>query len=178
MYKNTQADRPGTSTLPRPACRFVSAISHNSDRPPEHKHQQTPLSPPLSNPACSFRHPDDRSDRSSMATLESPSHSPSPARMSRKWARKCERYCCLGATYFPLLFVYSLTSWAVWVEATIGFLPGQPDYLGMNLWSIASRSRLQEDRNRIEFPRNRLLRSPQLVIHDSRLHQPGNDHES
>ncbi|KAH8599996.1 DHHC palmitoyltransferase-domain-containing protein [Bisporella sp. PMI_857] len=42
--------------------------------------------------------------------------------MSRKWARKCERYCCIGATYFPLLFVYSITTWAVWVEATIGFI--------------------------------------------------------
>ncbi|KAB8295934.1 hypothetical protein EYC80_008754 [Monilinia laxa] len=59
-----------------------------------------------------------------MATLSppSPSRSPGPVRMSRKWARKCERYCCIGATYFPLAFVYSITTWAVWVEATIGFL--------------------------------------------------------
>lgn len=59
-----------------------------------------------------------------MATLPPPSpiRSPGPARMSRKWARKCERYCCIGATYFPLAFVYSITTWAVWVEITIGFL--------------------------------------------------------
>ncbi|KAH7342336.1 DHHC palmitoyltransferase-domain-containing protein [Rhexocercosporidium sp. MPI-PUGE-AT-0058] len=50
--------------------------------------------------------------------------------MSRKWARKCERYCCIGATYFPLLFVYSLTSWAVWVEATIGFLQAKTTWTG------------------------------------------------
>lgn len=58
-----------------------------------------------------------------MASLAPPSPSRSPARMPRKWARKCERYCCLGATYFPLFFVYGITTWAVWVEATIGFLP-------------------------------------------------------
>jgi palmitoyltransferase ZDHHC2/15/20 len=70
-----------------------------------------------------------------MATLARPSPPQSPTRMPRKWARKCERYCCLGATYFPLFFVYSLTSWAVWVEATIGFLPAQPAFIGMSLLS-------------------------------------------
>ncbi|KAM3066666.1 palmitoyltransferase for Vac8p [Clarireedia jacksonii] len=58
-----------------------------------------------------------------MDTLSTPSRSPrSPTRMPRRWARKCERYCCVAATYFPLAFVYSITTWAVWVEATIGFL--------------------------------------------------------
>ncbi len=66
-----------------------------------------------------------------MATLAPPSPSQSPTRMPRKWARKCERYCCLGATYFPLVFVYSITSWAVWVEATIGFLPARTLWIGM-----------------------------------------------
>ncbi|KAI9052131.1 hypothetical protein LZ554_003493 [Drepanopeziza brunnea f. sp. 'monogermtubi'] len=50
--------------------------------------------------------------------------------MPRKWARKCERYCCLGATYFPLVFVYALTSWALWVEATIGFLQTKGTWTG------------------------------------------------
>lgn len=45
----------------------------------------------------------------------------SPTRMPRWWARKAERYCCLGLTYFPLAFVYGLTTWAVWVETYIGF---------------------------------------------------------
>ena len=66
-----------------------------------------------------------------MATLAPPSPSQSPTRMPRKWARKCERYCCLGATYFPLVFVYSITSWAVWVEATIGFLPAKTLWIGI-----------------------------------------------
>ncbi|KAI4189298.1 MAG: hypothetical protein L6R41_001567 [Letrouitia leprolyta] len=44
--------------------------------------------------------------------------------MSRKpksWARKCERYCWSVVVYFPLAFVYGLTTWAVWVEAGTGF---------------------------------------------------------
>ncbi|TVY75670.1 Palmitoyltransferase PFA3, partial [Lachnellula suecica] len=67
-----------------------------------------------------------------MATLSPPSPPPSPTRMAvpRRWARKCERYCCIGATYFPLVFVYSITSWAVWVEATIGFLATSGSWIG------------------------------------------------
>ena len=59
-----------------------------------------------------------------MSTVSSPSSSPPPTRSRRKLktcARRCERGCCTVATYFPLAFVYSLTSWAVWVEANIGF---------------------------------------------------------
>ncbi|KAI0118578.1 palmitoyltransferase PFA3 [Hypoxylon sp. NC0597] len=40
--------------------------------------------------------------------------------MARRWARKIERYCCGCLTYFPLAFVYSLTTWAVWVVVNIG----------------------------------------------------------
>ncbi|ORY13160.1 DHHC palmitoyltransferase-domain-containing protein [Clohesyomyces aquaticus] len=60
-----------------------------------------------------------------MATLGSPSPPQSPSRRMRRrgWARKIERSCCNIITYFPLLFVYGLTSWAVWVEAGIGFAP-------------------------------------------------------
>ncbi|KAH7092153.1 DHHC palmitoyltransferase-domain-containing protein [Paraphoma chrysanthemicola] len=66
-----------------------------------------------------------------MATLGSPSPPSSPSRTMRRrgWARKVERYCCIGVTYFPLLFVYGLTSWAVWVEAGIGFVPSK------NVWT-------------------------------------------
>ncbi|KAL8650666.1 MAG: hypothetical protein Q9210_003695 [Variospora velana] len=42
-------------------------------------------------------------------------------RRPRSWTRKCERYCCSVVIYFPLAFVYGLTTWAVWVEAGIGF---------------------------------------------------------
>ena len=57
---------------------------------------------------------------------ESPS--PSSSRSSRKrrplgWARKFERCCCSTVTHLPLGFVYGLTTWAVWVQSGIGFLP-------------------------------------------------------
>ncbi|KAF2122700.1 DHHC palmitoyltransferase-domain-containing protein [Lophiotrema nucula] len=67
-----------------------------------------------------------------MATLGSPSPPSSPSRTMRRrgWARKCERYCCNAITYFPLLFVYGLTSWAVWVEAGIGFVPTKNAWTG------------------------------------------------
>ena len=59
-----------------------------------------------------------------MTRLSSPATSPSPMRRRpRSWAKKCERACCSVAQYFPLAFVYSLTTWAIWVEAGIAFLP-------------------------------------------------------
>ncbi|KAF2182019.1 zf-DHHC-domain-containing protein [Zopfia rhizophila CBS 207.26] len=66
-----------------------------------------------------------------MATLGSPSPPSSPSRTMRRrgWARRVERYCCNTITYFPLVFVYGLTSWAVWVEAGIGFAPAK------NVWT-------------------------------------------
>ncbi len=53
------------------------------------------------------------------------SPSPSPPlipfrRRTKTCARRCERACCAVATYFPLAFVYSLTTWAVYVEGAIG----------------------------------------------------------
>ena len=47
--------------------------------------------------------------------------SDSPSPMKRKsCARKCERACCSAVTYFPLAFVYGLTTWAAWVLAHMG----------------------------------------------------------
>ncbi|KAF3047107.1 palmitoyltransferase for Vac8p [Didymella heteroderae] len=66
-----------------------------------------------------------------MATLGSPSPPSSPNRMRpRAWARRVERYCCNTITYFPLLFVYGLTTWAVWVEVGIGFVPSKNAWTG------------------------------------------------
>ena len=105
-----------------------------------------------------------------MATLAPPSPSLSPTRMPRRWARKCERYCCIGATYFPLVFVYSITSWAVWVEATIGFLPAHTPWIGMSSDS-ASWALLIVCRQRILFSWNRTLHPPELVLYDSCLYK-------
>ncbi|KAI0966699.1 palmitoyltransferase PFA3 [Xylaria arbuscula] len=43
--------------------------------------------------------------------------------MSRRWARRIERYCCGCLTYFPLVFVYGMTTWALWVVVSIGSFP-------------------------------------------------------
>ncbi|KAI1437320.1 palmitoyltransferase PFA3 [Xylaria sp. CBS 124048] len=43
--------------------------------------------------------------------------------MSRRWTRRVERYCCGCFTFFPLAFIYGLTTWAVWVVVSIGSFP-------------------------------------------------------
>ncbi|PTD05101.1 Palmitoyltransferase PFA3 [Fusarium culmorum] len=49
---------------------------------------------------------------------------------ARRWARKAERCCCTFATYFPLAFVYGLTSWAVWVVVNIGSVSTKSSWIG------------------------------------------------
>ncbi|CAJ0552118.1 Ff.00g060970.m01.CDS01 [Fusarium sp. VM40] len=49
---------------------------------------------------------------------------------ARRWARKIERGCCTFATYFPLVFVYGLTSWAVWVVVSIGNVSRKSSWIG------------------------------------------------
>ncbi|PYI34024.1 zf-DHHC-domain-containing protein [Aspergillus indologenus CBS 114.80] len=68
-----------------------------------------------------------------MATLAaSPPLSPSwPKRRPRAWALRIERYCCTAASFFPLAFVYGLTTWAVWVEASVGFKSVQSSWIGL-----------------------------------------------
>ncbi|OCT45372.1 Palmitoyltransferase pfa3 [Cladophialophora carrionii] len=59
-----------------------------------------------------------------MPSYSTPSSSPPPTpgrRRRQSCAQRCERGCCTVATYFPLAFVYSITTWAVWVVASIGF---------------------------------------------------------
>ncbi|KAG7127528.1 Palmitoyltransferase pfa3 like protein [Verticillium longisporum] len=48
----------------------------------------------------------------------------------RRWARRIERCCCTSLTYFPLLFVYGLTTWAVWVDVSIGSSQSKVAWLG------------------------------------------------
>ena len=59
-----------------------------------------------------------------MSSRSSSSSPPSKSMGRRSCARKCERGCCLAATYFPLPVVYSLTTWAVWTSAGIGLRNG------------------------------------------------------
>ncbi|KAL7945418.1 DHHC palmitoyltransferase domain-containing protein [Trichoderma barbatum] len=51
--------------------------------------------------------------------MEDESSSDNPS-MAFRWARRFERACCMTAKYFPLVFVYGLTSWACWVVVSIG----------------------------------------------------------
>uniref|UniRef100_A0A093XK42 Palmitoyltransferase pfa3 n=1 Tax=Talaromyces marneffei PM1 TaxID=1077442 RepID=A0A093XK42_TALMA len=64
-----------------------------------------------------------------MATSGSPMLS--PKRRTRSLARAVERTCVIIASYFPLAFVYGLTTWAVWVDAGIGLLPTNSRWLGL-----------------------------------------------
>ncbi|CAK7567433.1 MAG: palmitoyltransferase for Vac8p [Sporothrix epigloea] len=49
---------------------------------------------------------------------------PSPDNMiGRRLARRIERVCCTCATYFPLAFVYSISTWAVWVIVHLATTP-------------------------------------------------------
>ncbi|KAL4994324.1 Palmitoyltransferase pfa3 [Aspergillus recurvatus] len=68
-----------------------------------------------------------------MATLamSNPSSPTWPKRRPKAWAMRCERYCCAAATYFPLAFVYSLTTWAVYVEASVGLKPSSSSWIGL-----------------------------------------------
>jgi palmitoyltransferase ZDHHC2/15/20 len=74
-------------------------------------------------------------------TLATPPRSPR-RRTRRSWARKLERCCCRTVTYFPLLFVHGLTTWAVWVEVTVSFrgIASPASYVkagfGILLWTL------------------------------------------
>ncbi|KAI7134343.1 hypothetical protein KC352_g30743, partial [Hortaea werneckii] len=75
-----------------------------------------------------------------MGTLGSPSPTRRPTMKLR--LRRLERCCCRTFTYFPLAFVYGLTTWAVWVELHTSFLGagGIGSYikaaLGAGLWAL------------------------------------------
>ncbi|ODA79160.1 hypothetical protein RJ55_04752 [Drechmeria coniospora] len=50
--------------------------------------------------------------------------------MARRCARKLERACCAFATCIPLIFVYGLTTWAIWVVVNIGFVTPEGSWIG------------------------------------------------
>ncbi|KAI1376441.1 palmitoyltransferase PFA3 [Hypoxylon crocopeplum] len=63
-------------------------------------------------------------DRIPSPSLRSPN-------MARRWARRIERYCCGCLTYFPLAFVYTITTWSVWVVVNIGSsTTNKPTWIG------------------------------------------------
>jgi hypothetical protein len=60
----------------------------------------------------------------------SPSSAPTMASSARRWARRLERWCCTCAKYFPLVFVYGITTWAVYVLVTLCSTPSKVSWLG------------------------------------------------
>ncbi|SMR48581.1 unnamed protein product [Zymoseptoria tritici ST99CH_1E4] len=60
----------------------------------------------------------------------SASHTPSPPfhRRRKSWARRFERCCCKTVSYFPLSFVYGLTTWATYVSVGVSVV-GHPTIL-------------------------------------------------
>jgi ribosomal protein L40E len=48
----------------------------------------------------------------------------------RRWARRLERLCCTCAKYFPLVFVYGITTWAVYVLVMLCSKPSKVTWLG------------------------------------------------
>ncbi|KAJ5690605.1 Zinc finger DHHC-type palmitoyltransferase [Penicillium macrosclerotiorum] len=68
-----------------------------------------------------------------MATLASsrPTSPTWPKRRPRAWALRCERLCCAAASCFPLVFVYGLTTWAVYVAVSIGFQEHRSAWIGL-----------------------------------------------
>lgn len=69
------------------------------------------------------------------ATL-APTSPPRPPRRRRHWAKRLERCCCGTFAYLPLVFVYGLTTWAVWVEVNISFYgTAVAGLAGAGLWN-------------------------------------------
>jgi ribosomal protein L40E len=67
---------------------------------------------------------------------------PSTARRpAASCARRCERGCCNFIIYFPLAFIYSTTTWAIWVLVSMAMLPeksfgGISAFLGVSLYIL------------------------------------------
>lgn len=61
-----------------------------------------------------------------------------------RWARRIERCCCRCATYFPLAFVYGITTWAVFVDCNIGYNAQQSSWIGMITRSLLARKPAQD----------------------------------
>ncbi|KAK3686656.1 palmitoyltransferase for Vac8p [Vermiconidia calcicola] len=85
-----------------------------------------------------------------MATLaapDSPPMSPSFNFRRKSWARRLERCCCNTLAYFPLTFVYGLSTWAIYVEVNCSFLATDGEWqawlkagLGVFLYTMANTS--------------------------------------
>lgn len=112
------------------SCTFFGRLSLSSTPP------QPCSSAFLSHSAEAMRDFDD------LPTLGRPSSSHSPRRNTRGWVKRCERCCMSCLTGTPLVFVYGLTSWACWVQATLGFLELPGSWSGIHHTSPTTAARL------------------------------------
>jgi palmitoyltransferase len=55
----------------------------------------------------------------------------------RRWARKLERSCWACAKYFPLAFVYGLTTWAVFVLVNLCSSPSKVSWHGTLILTVS-----------------------------------------
>ena len=110
-----------------------------------------------------------------LASSSSPSSSPSPMkRRPKSFTKKCERACCQTVTYFPLAFVYGLTTWAIWVEAGIGFAHNSKGWTRMIplLSSSVFMKLILACRRVYLLPGHHPLPSPKLVLYHRCLYRP------
>ena len=110
-----------------------------------------------------------------MATLatSSPHHSPS-RRRGKGFARRCERFCWKCITCFPLVFVYCLTTWAVWVQASVGFTSLKNSWIGMPSTDRDSHwvsLILLTSRTYFSLHRHSILAPSQYLIYSRRVHR-------
>lgn len=61
--------------------------------------------------------------------------------MPRRCARKMERACCTLGKYLPVVFVYCLTTWAVWVVVVIGRVTPPGGWIGKDRRRTGTRTR-------------------------------------
>ena len=122
---------------------------------------------------------------SSASTALDPPPSSSSGNMARRWARKLERYCCTCVTYFPLAFVYSITSWAVYVDVSLSTTPSGVTWLGrppplprlQHRWCARWPYHSLRDREILCLFRRRSLPPSQLVLYICCLYFPGEHHQ-
>jgi len=104
-----------------------------------------------------------------------PPMSPSFSRKRKSWARRCERLCCSVVSYFPLVIVYGLTTWAVWVQADIGFTTNKDTWTGRDICYLSLNTQSNASLHRPAYRPSRpySLPSPELVVHYSGMGESG-----
>lgn len=91
-----------------------------------------------------------------------------------------ERGCCTFATYIPLVFVYSLTTWGVWVLVEIGKYSTKSSWVGkLSPWPKihVQRQLTSSTRNDFVYNISNVLYFAQLVVHNRCLYEPRLYHE-